>query len=105
MFSKVIRPLSPDNKMRLAANNDEAAGEQASLSLQPHIRFDELRTAIDEFTAKAHDFDYGRRDKQHRHFKRHRFKPLAETFTVAVYRMNDQVAQLPLETEAVALLK
>jgi hypothetical protein len=82
-----------------------AAGEQAKLRLQPHIRFVPLQTAVDEFTAKAHDYDFGRRDKQHRRFGKDRFKPLSETFAVAVYRINDHVAQLPLETEAVTLLK
>jgi hypothetical protein len=82
-----------------------AAGEEARLRLQPHIQFVELRTAIDEFTAKAHDFPFSRRDKQHRCFGKDRFKALAETFTVAVYRKNDQVAQLPLEAEAITLLK
>jgi hypothetical protein len=82
-----------------------AAGEQAKLRLQPHIRFIELHTAVDEFTAKAHDYEFGRRDKEQRKFKRDRFKRLAESFTVAVYRKEDQVAQLPLDPEAVTLLK
>ena len=82
-----------------------AAGEEARLRLQPHIRFVELRTAVDEFTAKTHGQEFARRDKQHRRFGKDRFKPLAETFAVAVYRKNDQVAQLPLESEAVILLK
>jgi hypothetical protein len=83
----------------------QQAGEEGNIRLQPHIRFVELHTAIDEFTAKAHDYQFGRRDKQHRRFKRDRFKLLPETFTVAVYRMHDQVAQLPLDPEAVTLLK
>lgn len=83
----------------------QQAGEEGKIRLQPHIRFVELHTAIDEFTAKAHDYTFMRRDKQHRRFKRDRFKRLPETFTVAVYRMHDQVAQLPLEPEAVTLLK
>ncbi len=82
-----------------------AAGEQAKLRLQPHIQFVELRTAVDEFTAKAHGQEFARRDKQYRRFGKDRFKPLAETFTVAVYRKDDQVAQLPLDAEAVILLK
>lgn len=82
-----------------------AAGEKARLRLQPHIQLVELRTAVDEFTAKSHGNDFGRRDKQYRRLGKHRFKRLAETFTVAVYRKNDQVAQLPLEPEAAILLK
>ncbi len=82
-----------------------AAGEEARLRLQPHIRFVELTTAIDEFTAKAHDSPHARRDKAQRRFGKDRFKPLDVTFTVAVYRKNDQVAQLPLDAEAVTLLK
>lgn len=82
-----------------------AAGEEARLRLQPHIQFVELRTAVDEFTAKTHGVDFARRAKQYRRFGKDRFKPLPETFTVAVYRKNDQVAQLPLEPEAVILLK
>jgi Putative DNA-binding domain len=81
-----------------------AAGEDAKLRLQPHIRFVELQTAVDEFTAKAHDNEFGRREKQNRRFGKDRFKP-GETFTVAVYRKDDQVAQLPLENEAVVLVK
>jgi len=83
----------------------QQAGEEGRIRLQPHIHFVELRTAIDEFTAKAHDYEFGRRDKLLRRFKRDRFKVLPETFTVAVYRIHDQVAQLPLEAEAVTLLK
>jgi hypothetical protein len=82
-----------------------SAGEQAKLRLQPHIYFVDLRTSVDEFTAKAHGLDFERRDKKHRRFGKDRFKRVTETFTVAVYRKNDQVAQLPLEGEAVTLLK
>jgi hypothetical protein len=81
-----------------------AAGENAKLRLQPHIRFVELRTAIDEFTAKAHNNEFSRRDKQFRRFGKDRFSP-AETFTIAVHRKDDHVAQLPLGKEAVMLLK
>jgi hypothetical protein len=81
-----------------------AMGEGAKLRLQPHIRFVELRTAVDEFTAKAHDNEFVRREKQFRRFGKERFKT-AETFTIAVYRKDDQVAQLPLDAEAVSLLK
>jgi hypothetical protein len=91
-----LRPAKPE---QLAA-----AGENAKLRLQPHIRFVELRTSIDEFTAKAHNNEFGRRDKQFRRFGKDRFSP-AETFTIVVYRKDDQVAQLPLEKEAVMLLK
>jgi hypothetical protein len=79
------------------------AGEQAKLRLQPHIQFVELTCAIDEFTAEAHDYDFTKRDR--RYFGKNRFKRLAETFTIAVYRMDDQISQLPLEPEAVTLLK
>jgi hypothetical protein len=81
-----------------------AAGEKAKLSLQPHIRFVELQTAVDEFTAKAHDLPFGRREKRLRRFGKDRFQPTAP-FSVAVYRKDDQVAQLPLDAEAVTLLK
>jgi hypothetical protein len=79
-----------------------AAGEEARLRLQPYIRFVELHCAVDEFAAEAHDHDFEKRDR--RYFGKARFKPLTETFTVAVYRKHDFVAQIPLDSEAVMVL-
>ena len=78
-------------------------GEGSKLRLQPYIQFVELNCAIDEFTADLHGHDFERRDR--RYSGKARFKQLSETFTVAVYRMNDQIAQRPLEPEAGTLLR
>jgi Putative DNA-binding domain len=81
-----------------------AAGETARLRLQPHIHLVQLRTAIDEFTAKIHGIDFERRPRHARRFGKDRFASV-EAFTVAVYRKDDEVAQRPLEAEAATLLK
>jgi hypothetical protein len=81
-----------------------AVGEEAKLRLQPHIQVVELRTAVDEFTAKAHDVEFVRRERPFRRFGKDRFK-LTELFAVAVYRRDEQLGQLPLDPEAVTLLK
>lgn len=80
-----------------------AAGEEARLRIQPHVRLVELRCAVDEFTAQAHEYDYAKRGR--RYFGKARFKLLDESFTIAVYRKNGLVAQIPVGTEAIALLK
>lgn len=90
-----VPPIKPED---LAA-----AGEEAKLRLQPYIRFMDLRCAVDEFTAEAHDHDFEKRDR--RYFGKTRFKPLAEIFTLAVYRKGDFVAQMPLDREAAIVLK
>jgi hypothetical protein len=79
-----------------------AAGEEAKLRPQPHIRLVEVRCAVDEFTAETHEYDFGKRDR--RYFGKSRFKALPEPFTVVVYRKDDHVAQLPIDSEAITLL-
>lgn len=80
-------------------------GEYAKLRLQPHLRLVELCYAIDEFTARAHDYEFVPREKKYRRTGLDRFRPLPHSFAVAVYRHEDHVVQRPLEPEACVLLK